>query len=265
MYYSEEYKIGNVDVDINNNIKPTDLVKCLNETANRQMNDRKPSYYDLFAENKSFIITRMSIEIYGQVHQLDDITVRTWTAGERGATFFRGYQVMRGDEELVRASADWAVVDVVDGHIYKTSEIDLSNYEAGEKPELSIKNRFIIPKDLVLDKLGVHHVDYGECDMNMHMNNTQYHNMLWNRIDGIIGKELTSINIKFRTEARYDSDIEIYGAKLENKELSGDSRAEEVYVFHTETEGSTNVEALIGVRKLRDEVPAYLRKYRDEA
>ena len=138
----------------------------------------------------------------------------------------------------------------------------ISRYESGEKPELSIKNRFMIPKDLELRELGVHHVEYSECDMNMHMNNTQYHNMLWNRIDGMIGKELTSINIKFRTEARYDSDIVIYGAKLEDDELSGDSRAEEVYVFHTETEGRTNVEALIGVRKLRDEVPEYLRKIR---
>ena len=264
MYYSAEYKIGNVDVDINNNIKPTDLIKCIQETANRQMYDRKPSYYDLFAENKSFIITRFSLEIYDQVHQLDDMTVRTWTAGERGATFFRGYQVMLGDRVMARASADWAVVDVQDGHIYRTSEVDLSNYEAGEKPELSLKNRFMIPKDTELKDLGTHHVEYSECDMNMHMNNTQYANMLWNRIDGIIGKELTSFNIKFRTEAKFDSDIKIYGARLSDKELSGDSRAEEVYVFHTETEGKTNVEALIGVRELRDEVPAYLRKDRHE-
>ena len=262
MYYSSEYRIGNVDVDINNNIKPTDLIKCIQETANRQMYDRKPSYYDLFAENKSFIITRFSLEIYRQIHQLDTIEVRTWTAGERGATFFRGYKVMRDGECVAGASGDWAVVDVKDGHIYRTSEIDLSNYEAGDKEELAVPARFRIPKDVPLADLGTHHVEYSECDMNRHMNNTQYGNMLWNRIDGIEEKEITSYNIRFRTEAVLGSDIAIAGARLGDDALkiSGDERAEEVYAFRTYTDAGQNIEALIGVKSLTDEVPAYLRK-----
>ena len=153
-----EHHIGCMDVDVNNNIKPTELIKCIQETANGQMNARKPSYFELFWDRKSFIITRFSMEIYEQIHQFDDIETRTWTAGERGATFFRAYEVVRNGRCVARATGDWAVVDTEDGHIYKTREIDLSNYESGDKPELSINEKFRFPKSLAFEECGVHHV-----------------------------------------------------------------------------------------------------------
>lgn len=283
MFYSMEHHIGCMDVDVNNNIKPTELIKCIQETANGQMNARKPSYFELFWDRKSFIITRFSMEIYEQIHQFDDIETRTWTAGERGATFFRGYEIVRNGRCVARASGDWAVVDTEDGHIYKTKEIDLSNYESGDKPELNINEKFRIPKNMEMEGCGVHHVVLSECDMNMHMNNTQYANILWNQIDGILDKEITSFNIKFRTEAKFDSDIMIMrgvpavGKKSKSGEKAnaadgsdanrvnsddqnqdgliipkyGDRAADELAVFRTETGGKTNVEAVFGLRRIK--------------
>lgn len=283
MFYSMEHHIGCMDVDVNNNIKPTELIKCIQETANGQMNARKPSYFELFWDRKSFIITRFSMEIYEQIHQFDDIETRTWTAGERGATFFRGYEVMRNGRCVARASGDWAVVDTEDGHIYKTKEIDLSNYESGDKPELNINEKFRIPKNMEMEGCGVHHVVLSECDMNMHMNNTQYANILWNQIDGILDKEITSFNIRFRAEAKCGSDIMIMrgvpavGKKSKSGEKAnaadgsdangvsgddqnqdgliipkyGDRAADELAVFRTETGGKTNVEAVFGLRRIK--------------
>lgn len=280
MYYAMEHHIGCMDVDVNNNIKPTELIKCIQEAANGQMNARKPSYFELFWDRKSFIITRFSMEIYEQIHQFDEIETRTWTAGTRGATFFRGYEVVRNGRCVARASGDWAVVDTEDGHIYKTKEIDLSNYESGDKPVLSIDEKLRLPKGLKMEGCGTHHVMLSECDMNMHMNNTQYANMLWNQIDGVIGKEITSFSIRFRTEAKCGSDIMImrgvpsdsdhiasadraHGAAKDGQNGDpdqnpyglilpkyGDRAADELAVFRTETGGSVNVEAVFGLRKI---------------
>lgn len=264
MYYSMEHHIGCMDVDVNNNIKPTELIKCIQETANGQMNARKPSYFELFWDRKAFIITRFSMEIYEQIHQFDDIETRTWTAGTRGATFFRGYEVVRNGRCVARASGDWAVVDTEDGHIYKTKEIDLSNYESADKPVLSIDEKLRLPKKLEMAGCGTHHVMLSECDMNMHMNNTQYANMLWNQIDGVLDKEITSFNIRFRAEAKCGSDIMIMRgvpgsrkAKADDQNPDGlilpdygDRAADELAVFRTETGGRTNVEAVFGLRSI---------------
>lgn len=249
MFYSADYMVGCMDVDVNDNVKPTSLIKFIQDTANRQMHDRKPSYVELFAEKKAFIVSRFSIEIYKELHQFDEINVRTWTAGERGVTFYRGYQVMLGDECAALASADWAVVDTADGHLYRTNEVDLSNYESGEKPDLDIATRFMLPKDMQFEKCGDHHIDYSECDMNMHMNNSQYADVMWNTIDDIRNSKVTSYSIRFRTEAACGSDIEIYKGKAENS-LLHDDRAEDVYAFRTLVDGKTNVEALFGIKHL---------------
>lgn len=249
MYYSADYRIGCMNVDVNDIVKPTDLVMCLQETANGQMYDRRPSYTELFAENKALIITRLSLEIYDEIHQFDNITVRTWTCGEKGATLYRAYQAMRGDECVALATGDWATVDVKDGHIYRAKDVDLSNYESGEKPELSIPQKFRLPKDLEFQNAGTYTVQLSDCDMNMHMNNTRYHDMLWNRIDDIIDKEVTSINIRYRTEAPCGGEINIYKCKAP-AEVYDDPRADEIYVFRTEVEGKANTEAVIGVKNM---------------
>lgn len=252
MYYSADYRVGCMDVDVNDIIKPTELVMYLQETANGQMHDRRPSYAELFAEDKALIITRFSLEIYDEIRQFDNINVRTWTCGEKGATLYRAYQVVRDDECVALGTGDWAVVGVSDGHLYRTSEIDLSNYESGEKPELKIPSRFRFPKDVEFQDAGSYTVRLSDCDMNMHMNNTMYHDMLWNTIDDVMDRKVTSINIRYRTEAKCGGDVHISKGMVP-PEIAGDPNADAVFAFRTETEGSTNVEALIGTRKLDPE------------
>ena len=247
MYYSNEYEVTCHEVDTNNNIKPSELVRFLQNTADHQMRDRKPTYYELFTQGKAFILTRLTVEILGPLHQYDKLEVRTWNVEPKGATFVRGYMIYNEGKIVAKASGDWAVTDVSDGHIYKASEVDISNYEKDEPPELGIPVRFRIPRDLEMENKGEHRVEYSDLDMNMHMNNTNYLNMLWDIIDEVEAKEVTSINIRFRAEAPYKSEISIESAVLPVEE-AGDPRAEEVYAFRTFVDGNKNVEALIGVK-----------------
>jgi len=247
MYFKEDYKIRCLDVDPNGNVRPTRLIRLFQETANLQMYARKPSYYELFGERKSFILTRMTAEILGQIHENDVIESRTWRAGAKAATFFRGHALYRDGEMLARAQSEWTVVDVVDGHIYKTSEIDLSNYESGDAPELSIPKRFRLPKE-ELEERGGKDVFYSDGDMNRHMNNTNYADMITDFIDGIEEKELTSINFRFRKEAAVGCRIRVTGARTD-AETIGDPRAEEGWLFRTYVGDDVNLEAMIGVRK----------------
>jgi Acyl-ACP thioesterase len=247
MQYIEKYEVTCHDVDENNNIRPTQLIRYMQETANHQMRDRKPSYYDLFFEGKAFIITRISVEIYKQLNQYDHIETGTWRCPDKGATFPRCYEITRDGEVVVRAYSDWAVANRKTGGLCRSNEIDISGYETGEPVDLSIPKRFHFPQELEFEKVGDRHVFYSDVDMNRHVTNTYYANMIWDYIPEIIDKELTSINIRFMKEAPLDSDIEIYMAKPELA-LGKDERAEELYAFKTKVNGKTNIEALMGVR-----------------
>lgn len=247
MYYSEKYKVTSHDVDTNDNIMPSAMMRYMQETANHQMRDRKPSYYDFFGEGMSFVITRMSLEVTGSIRQYDEIEVRTYTAGEKGAIFYRGYEIYLGDELLAKAIGEWVMTGFTDGKIYRASDVDLSNYESSEKPELLIPTKWRMPKDVDMKELGTHHVYYSDCDMNMHMNNTNYANMLWDLVPEIYKKEVTSLNLRFRTEAPLGCDISITGTKVDPQE-TGDAKAEEAYMFRSYVDGKPNLEAMLGLR-----------------
>ncbi len=248
MKYREEFEITCHDVDENNHIKPTELIKYLQDTANHQMRDRKPSYYDMFFNNQAFIITRMSVQIYMQLEQYDTIEVSTWRCRDKGATFPRCYQIKRDGDVAVSAYSEWAVVDHTTGRLYRTNEVDTSNYENDEEIMIDIPKRFRMPKDLEMEQVGRHHVCYSDCDMNRHMNNANYSNMLWDRIPGITDKEVTSINIRFMKEAALGSDIDISMGKAA-PEIGADPVAEDIFVFKTAVPEGTNVECFMGVRK----------------
>ena len=102
MFYSEKYTVTSHNVDVNDNLRPTMVAQFMQETANHHMRDRKPSYYDLFAVGKSFIVTRMAIEIYEQIHQYDNIEVKTWRCPEKAATFIRCFLIERDGKVCAR-------------------------------------------------------------------------------------------------------------------------------------------------------------------
>lgn len=239
MKYQENYEISCHDVDVNNNIRPSLILRYMQDVANHQMRDRKPSYLELFAEGKAFVVTRMTIEIYEQLHQYDKILVSSWSCSGKGATFIRCYTIERDGKLVAQAYSEWAVSNRETGKLCKVSEIDVSNYDSGPALEMKLPTRFRLPKDIEYGHVGSKHVEFSDVDMNRHMNNTNYPDMLWNHIPDVMGKEVTSINLRFMKEAPFDGDVEIYMGQVDG-----------TYMFRSTVKGETNVEALFGTRKL---------------
>ena len=252
MRYTENYEVTCHDVDVNNNIKPSLILRYMQETANHQMRDRKPSYYDLFFAGKSFIVTRVTIEIFAQLHQYDKIQVDTWNCPAKGVTFLRCYEIRRGDETVARAYSVWAVTDHETGKLCRVSEVDISNYEIEDALDMTLPTRFRLPRDREYIKAGEREVFYCDVDMNRHMNNTNYPDMLWNFIPEVIDKQVTSINLRFMKEAPLGAVVDVYRTEM-NAPLAEDPEAEETWCFYSLVDGEINVEGEIGVKRLERE------------
>ena len=93
---------------------------------------------------------------------------------------------------------------------YRSSDIDISNYEEDEPINLDLPSRFRLPANLDYKKVGEKSIFYSDVDMNLHMNNTNYPDMLVNYIPDMIKKEVTSVNLRFMTEARLGEKLSIY-------------------------------------------------------
>lgn len=249
MKYYEHFEVLSTDVDMNNNMRPSLYFRYLQETANHQMRDRRPTYDELFAQGVALIVTRMQLEIYQPVHQYDEIETSTWRVGEHRATYRRCYAMTRGGELCAAAYSEWGAVSIgEDRGVLPTSAADLSALEQDEEFALDLPKRFRFPKDAAFEPAGAHHVTYEDVDVNSHMNNTRYPDILWSRIPDIADYAVTSLNIRFMREGILGSDLEISRTELDPA-FSKDPRAERAVGLLSKRGDATNVEAVFGLRR----------------
>lgn len=243
-HYAEHFTLMSHDIDINGNVRPSIISRLMGETANHHMRDRRPTYYELFDEGKSFIATRMAFELRAQLKRYDEVEVRTWYCPGKAATWVRCFTIERGGETVARAYSEWAVADRLRGGLCRVSEIDMSNYESDEPLRMKVPVRFRFPADAAFEKCGEKTVVYSEVDMNLHMNNTYYQDMIWNCVPGVEHRKVTSFSLRFMAEAPLGHDIEIWRAPME-KTLNDGCGAEESWYFRTLVDGRTNTESIV--------------------
>lgn len=213
-HYEEHFEVMSHDVDANNNAKPSVLVRFFQETANHHMRDRRPTYYELFEQGKSYILIRMKCRMNSPLHPYDKIKVSTWTSEGKGATFKRNY-LMTGEgdregEEIGRAYSEWAVVDWRTGTILKIDDVDYSNYEVDEEIDIDLPTKFHFPKEMEFVKCGAKEILYTDCDMNLHMNNTRYQDTLWSYVPDVSKKVMTGFTMRFMKEGALGKTLEIF-------------------------------------------------------
>ena len=249
-YYSEKYEVMLHDVDAENIARPSTIARLLQETANHQMRDRKPTYHELFNEGKSYILVRFAAQIYEAISLYENVEVKTWICPSTGAIFKRGYAMYSGEKKLVDAYSEWGVVNQETGQIFRVREIEFSNYEEGEPVELTLPIRFRIPKELEMAHCGTKLVGYSDCDMNRHMNNTRYQDMLWDKVPDVEKKRVTGFSLRFMAGGLLGKEIEIYRG-LNNEVIPDDAGGEESWYFKTLIDGNTNVEAILNFENLK--------------
>lgn len=234
MKWTENYRVNSHDCDESGRVRPSLILRYMQETANLQLRTLGPTTEQLISEDRAFILSRINISIYGELHAYEDITVRSWACESRGATFNRCYEIRRGDELIAEAASVWGLIGISDRKIYRVDDVTLG-FEVDEPLELDSPKRIHIPKDMNLTLVGERTIVYSDIDGNRHMNNTNYPDMLCCFIPEVQHKRILSVAITFAAEAKQDETLKVYMSEIDG-----------TYYFRTiRSDGSTNVEAII--------------------
>ena len=231
MKWTESYRVSAQDTDFNRVASASALMRFMQDTANYHMEGMGPAYDELFDSGRAFIIGRFAMVCPAALHSHDAITVQTWAAPSRAASFNRCYRITRGDETVAEASSVWALVNTNDGSLIRVEE---SGIDYGEDEALTIAEplRFRIPRGAELTALGTHSVTYADVDVNRHMNNTKYADMLCSFID-MSDVRVRSFVINYVTEAPLGSELSVF------RTSEGDAH----YFRTLHADGKVNVEA----------------------
>ena len=235
MYYTEHFEVTTHDTDPFGVARPSALLAFMQETADHQMRDKKPSYMDLYNEGKAFLLSRIAVTVHAPLHAYDKIDVESWPVESRGATFNRCYRITRAGKLIALGQAYWALVDVNTRKLLRVTDVDLSNYQHGPlQPVDGI--RFRAPDDL--PAVGTHIVAYHETDVNRHMNNTRYADMLLDHLPAHDGRTFAEFSIHYKNEAPQGETLTILRSDAEPTE-NGDR----LFFRTLRQDGSVNIEA----------------------
>lgn len=240
MKWSGEYTVNANDVDVNNVVSASNLLRYMQDAANREMEEDGPSYMKLLDDGYSFILSRIRLSSYAPLYSHDNITVQSWACESRGVQFNRCYRILKNGVIAAEAVSVWALAGVEDRRLHRVNELEL-NYRMDDMIELDLPARFRIPDDVSLRLMAERTVEYADIDVNGHMNNTRYPDILCGHIgESMLGQRVISMGISFLSEAPLGESIKFYSGE-----------ADGVYYLRTVKENAqTNVEAEIITEKL---------------
>jgi medium-chain acyl-[acyl-carrier-protein] hydrolase len=235
--YTEQFEVYSHDVDARGIARPSSILRYMQEAANHQMRDEKPSYAELFREGKAFLLSRIAVETFSPLMQYDKLIVSNWPAGGKGATFYRCYRIERAGQCVARGLGVWALVDTRTRRLYRVGEVSFPNYTQGALVPVD-GLRFRLPEEM--EAAGAHEVAYHETDLNRHLNNTHYPDLLLDCLPERDTHYVAGFSIHFLAEAPLGERLTVYrSAALEGPD--GLTR-----YFRTErASGGENVEAVL--------------------
>lgn len=234
MKWNENFIINTHDTDANGIVRASHTMKYMQETANLQMWNMKPSYEELHQRGMAFVLSRIRISMYQPLRAHENITVSSWPCESKGVAFNRCYQILRDGIIIAEAVSVWALASIEDKKLYRVSDIDF-DYGTDEMLELDLPARFRIPNDIRLSLMGEKTVEYSDIDVNMHMNNTIYPDLICNYIpkSEMLKSRVISLAINYNAEAKIGEPLKIYSAESDG-----------IYYFRTQKQdGTVNIEA----------------------
>ena len=236
MIWKENVTVSPHDLDLNNILSASGTLRFLQDAAYSQMYHNPPTMDELRAEGKIFILSRVSMSIYAPAYVQEKLVSESWACESKSYSFNRCCRLLRGEETLAELCAVWALVSAEDRRLLRVEEYGQS-YENEPPLTLDAPTRIRIPQDAPLSLVGEYAVSYNDVDVNRHINNTNYPDILCGFLPDMCGKRVSKISIGYLREAPLGESIKIYLAR-------GDE--EDSYFFRTvRADGQVNVEAYL--------------------
>jgi medium-chain acyl-[acyl-carrier-protein] hydrolase len=234
MIWSENISVSCHDTDINGIVRPSPILRYMQEAANLQLYNLGPSNEHLRENGMAFVLARVGMHIYSPLHSYDKICAQSWACESRLSSFYRCGKILRHDETIAELVSVWALINIKDRHLYRVSEIPM-NFKTDEMLYSDISVHVRIPHEIELKQTGERSIGYSDVDINHHMNNTNYPDMLCDFIGDMSGRRVISVSINFLTEAALGETIKISMAN------NGD-----IYYFRTHKKsGAVGIEAIL--------------------
>ncbi len=231
MKYTEKHRVLSQFTDVNGVLKPGALLRYMQEAAANCMTEDGPSYDELAQRGLIFVLSKITVSIYADIHANDDIEVQTWATESVRASFNRAYRVLRGGVVVAEAASVWALFDSGRKRLVRTTDVELG-YREDEPLDIDIPTKLRLPAD-GMKLVGEKRVGYCDIDRNRHMNNTAYIDMLCDYVFRQNIGGVSRLSVSYQNEAQFGEELKVYICSEDDTH----------YIRTLRSDGKVNIEA----------------------
>lgn len=234
-YYEADFPVLTRDSDCFSQCQAASLLSFLQETGLSSLSELGLTRtYLLERYNAVWMLARVRYNLTGPIRLGDVITVRAWCREAHGMALYRDYTILRDGVQIGEALALWMLVDAKARTLLPVSSVpdfcDLVKHPPAKKQQLG---RLDLPEGL--ESVVFRTVEYSQADMNGHLNNSRYADLICDtiRMAEWNGAYISELQISYLSEC-------MPGCVLEMSMLQqGDTR----YIRGTGDDGVVRFEA----------------------
>lgn len=216
--FRREFVVETYNTSFFQTIKVSDLFKYLQEVASKHSETMKIGFDDLKGSKGAWVLTKELLEVKRLPNALEKFTIHSWSRELNKIVANRNFIVMdQAGNIIIKATSDWVVINLEKRRIIPLGKLNLDNiknynYDLFPEPLSKIN---IISENLVND--FTKKVRFSDIDINGHMNNTYYVDMVLDSMAEYFEQRhtLRLINTNFLQEVKFLEDITIKTYQVE--------------------------------------------------
>ena len=210
----EEITVRSYDCDCDQKMRPSAILRYLQEIAGAHCALLGMDYDTLAANDGVFLIVRQSMNLYRTPRTDEELVISSWHRETKGVQSFRETQITtKSGEVLVDSTSVWILARVSDHRIWRPSEFTAFSIPHRAEPRLSTRpEKMRIAEDL--EEIGKRPIRYTDIDCNNHVNNCVYADFLCDFMPGgMHGKLFNTLDISYIGEAKEGDTVTLFAGE----------------------------------------------------
>ncbi len=217
------------DFDCFHRLQPSSVLDLFQDAAGRHAMELGSGYVHLAAKNQMWILSGVQYQILQQPCMYQTVRVFTWPLPVTSVTCRRDYRIEALDGTvLVKGTSDWAVMDGAKRRLVRAKEIYPENLTYCLTR--SFEDKMPRLTDFEPTDSGITAVPgFSMLDMNGHVNNTKYANLILDAADLTREESIETFQIHYRKELLPHQPVTLWIQQSENallvmgKDLQGNT------------------------------------------
>ena len=206
--FRRDYPLTYTHIDCRGLLRPGALFEIMQDAATQHADLLQIGAHDIGA---LWVLSRLRVQLDRPLRAGEILSLTTWCAGLKGATWLRGFRFQVNGEPVGQAISAWVVLDPESRRLLRPDAVSASAHyqNAPQTGGMKAPCKLRLPADAFHH---VHTVRYSDMDVNRHLNNAKIVDIISDalELERRTDDFLSSLQVNYTAESVAGDELSLY-------------------------------------------------------